>query len=98
MALTVPGTMTFRGCVLQHVTFTVPLYQTACVRRAIPEAKVPAVKTALGVDSDHWSIDYGGPSLSQYRDGRGFRVQFKTAKTEAQVNTFLAAVETAVTT
>jgi hypothetical protein len=99
MALTVPGAVTWRGGVLQHVNnYTVPpLYQTANFRRAIPEAKVAAVKAVLAADSDHWSIDFGGPAIGQFRDGRGVAVQFKTAKTEAQVNTFLAAVDTAAT-
>lgn len=100
MALTVPGAMTFRGCVLQHVNSiaVAPVYQTACVRRAIPEAKVAAVQAVLDTNGPHNSIDRGGADLTSFKDGRGFRIQFGAAKTEAQINTFLAAVETAVTT
>ena len=98
MAVVVPGTMTLRGARTNHNPAGTVLYETADVRRAIPEAKLGAVKTALANDCDsRYGIDYGG-SITPNRDARGFRARFKAMKTEAQLNTFLAAVETAVTT
>ena len=96
MAVTVPGTMSrftaragHRGAVLY--------YDSAEARRAIPEAKVAAVKAVLVANGDSdWGMDYGGAAPS--RDARGFRIWFKAGKDEAAVTTFLAAVETAVTT
>lgn len=99
MAVTVPGTMTLRSARTNHNPAGTVLYETADVRRAIPEAKVAAVKAALYADCDsRYGIDYGGLHSTPARDARGFRARFKAMKTEAQFNTFLAAVETAVTT
>ena len=98
MAITVPGTMKLVSARAGH-RGTVIYYEAACVRRTIPEAKVPAVKAVLQTEGNsQWGIDYGGAAATPYRDGRGFRIRFKTGKDEAAVGTFLAAVETAVTT
>ena len=96
MAITVPGTMSRFTARAGHRGATV-YYDTADARRVIPEAKLAAVKAVLvaNCDSD-WGIDYGGAAAP--RDGRGFRIRFKAGKDEAAVTTFLAAVETAVTT
>ena len=98
-AITVPGTMKVTGAVVEHVNGPTQAvrYQTIDVRRPIPTAKMAAVKAALAADSLTYTICYGGNG-GAFRDGRGFRSQFKVAKTEAEVNTFLAAVESAVTT
>jgi hypothetical protein len=99
MALTVPGTQTLRSAKQNHNPAMTLLYESVDVRRAIPEAKVGAVKTVLANACDSkYGIDYGGTTSGPCRDGRGFRARFKAMQTEAQVNTFLAAVETAVTT
>lgn len=100
MAVTVPGTMTLRGARTNHTPAVVVMYESADVRRAIPEAKTAAVKAVLATHCDSWyGIDFGGAAAAgPYREGRGFRASFKNMKTEAQFNTFLAAVETAVTT
>jgi hypothetical protein len=97
MAITVPGTMSRFTARAGHRGATV-YYEAASARRAIPEAKLAAVKAVLTADGDSdWGIDYGGSS-GTFRDGRGFRIWFKAGKDEAAVTTFLAAVETAVTT
>lgn len=96
MAITVPGTQRLLSAKPNH-RGTVVYYESADVRRVIPEAKVAAVKAALFADCDsRYGIDYGGVTATA-RDGRGFRADFKAMKTEAQVTTFLAAVETAIT-
>jgi hypothetical protein len=94
MAITVPGTMTRFTARAGH-RGSVVYYETADARRAIPEAKLAAGTAVLQTECDSkWGIDYGAP----LRDGRGFRARFKVGKDEAAVTTFLAAVETAVTT
>jgi hypothetical protein len=98
MAVTVPGTMTLRGARTNQRPDTTVVYESADVRRTIPEAKLAAVRAVLAADCDsQYGIDIGG-AAAPHRDGRGFRASFKAMKTEAQFNTFLAAVETAVTT
>ena len=97
MAITVPGTQKLVAAIANHKGVVVH-YENVDVQRAIPEAKITAVKTLLQTECDSkWGIDGGGAS-GVFRDGRGFRARFKAMKTEAQVSTFLAAVETAVTT
>jgi hypothetical protein len=97
MAITVPGTMTRFTARAGH-RGSVVYYETAEARRAIPNAKLAAVRAVLQADCDSkWGIDYGGATAPN-RDGRGFRARFKAGKDEAAVTTFLAAVETAVTT
>ena len=97
-AFTVPATQTVTGAPIYGYSTPVKFHGID-VRRAIPAAKIAAVKAVLVPDATTYAICYGsnGPGTS-FVDGRGFRIQFKTPKTEAQVNTFLAAVETAVTT
>jgi hypothetical protein len=98
MAITVPGTQTLVAAKSNHKAGVV-CYETADVKRAIPEAKLAAVKAVLQTDCNSlWGIEYGGTGVAPSRDGRGFRARFKAMKTEAEVNTFLAAIETAVTT
>ena len=102
MAITVPGTQRLVSAPAENVNGigTTLVYEAVDVRRVIPTAKVPAVKAVLQTDCDSkYGIDYGGfGGTWPQRDGRGFRARFKARKTEAQVTTFLAAVETAVTT
>lgn len=100
MAITVPGTQKLVSAKPNHKAGVV-LYEAVDVRRAIPDAKRAAVKAVLDANGDtsKWSIDSGGfGGTWPQREGRGFRIRFNSMKTEAQVNTFLAAVETAVTT
>lgn len=98
MAITVPGTMTRFTARAGH-RGTVVYYESCEARRVIPEAKLAAVKAVLVANGDSdYGIDYGGAVATPYRDGRGFRIWFKAGKDEAAVSTFLAAVETAVTT
>ena len=96
-AVTVPAAMKVTGSVTNHVGMPPVLYYaTVDVRRPIPEAKTAAVKALLTTEGFTYALCYGGNG-GNYRDARGFRIQFKTAKTEAQMNTFLAAAETAAT-
>jgi len=100
MAVTVPGAQTLVARKTGSKADGTVVYETADVKRAIPEAKIPAVKTLLQNECNSaWGIEYGGSSpAGPYREGRAFRARFKNRKTEAEMNTFLAAVETAVTT
>ena len=98
MAITVPGTQKLVSAPANHRAGVVH-YEAVDVRRAIPDAKRTAVKAVLDANGNtsQWGIDSGG-FTAPHRDGRGFRIRFKNMKTEAQVSTFLAAVETAITT
>ena len=100
MAITVPGTQRLVSAPANHQPGGTVVYEAVDVRRAIPEAKVAAVKAVLQADCELEVGDRLRRLRRRWpqRDGRGFRARFKRVKTEAQVNTFLAAVETAVTT
>ena len=78
----------------------VVLIETCDIRRAIPEAKLTAVKAVLNAwgDTSKWSMEYGGTGSAPSRDARGFRIRFNAMKSPAEVSTFLGAIETAVTT
>jgi len=98
MAITVPGTQKLVSAKLNHqAPGGTVLVETVDVRRTIPEAKVAAVRAAQASYGPRFSIDFGGAG-GTYRDGRGFRQRFAPRVTEAVAGTYLAAIETAITT
>ena len=100
LGVTVPVAMRWVSGKTNHRAGVV-LIETADIRRAIPAAKVAAVKAAIAAEAhgSRWGIDYGGfGGTWPQRDARGFRVRFNAMKSPAEVSAFLGAVETAVTT
>jgi hypothetical protein len=96
LTFTVPAAMKVTGAPVMGYASPIK-YHGVDVRRPIPTAKMTAVRTALAADCRIYTICFGGNG-GAYRDGRGFRATFTTSKTDAQVTTFLNAVETAITT
>jgi hypothetical protein len=93
-AITVPGGM--RLLSTAKVGHDTTLRHATCdVRVPIPAAKLAAVRSVLASNGPNHSIDIDG-SGGSFSDGRGLRIRFTTAKTEAELNTFLAAVEEAL--
>jgi hypothetical protein len=101
LGVTVPAAMRWVSGKTNQRAYAVVLIETADIRRAIPAAKVAAVKAAIAAEAhgSRWSLDYGGfGGTWPARDARGFRIRFNAMKSPAEVSAFLGAVETAVTT
>lgn len=99
LGVTVPAAMRWVSGKANHRAGVI-LIEMCDIRRAIPEAKLAAVKAQIATvaHGSRWAIDYGGSTAGAYREGRGFRVRFNAMKSPAEVSSFLGAVETAITT
>src|SRR5262245_46940936 len=109
-AFTVPAAQKLDGYTLDTTTAT-KRYLTLDIRRLIPAAKLQAVITAVtGAGFRPPQFSYGMfpvPANGPFTAASGFRLDFRrsglpattgTPRTDAQVTTLLAAIETAITT